>query len=149
MMTMQYATDRLSTACRRFRGYDTELKQEFGKAARNFLRVWAKKHGQVGMIEWNKAGIAVSGEVSFRAADYVIWIQADSCAGLPPIMFRKQVGNGAGEGSNNFATPEKFASMSLEVFEKLVGRKFGTDHPVIMSNTGTYVWDPCKGAVEV
>ena len=46
MMTMQYATDRLSTACRRFQGYDTVLKQEFGKAARNFLRVWAKKHGQ-------------------------------------------------------------------------------------------------------
>jgi hypothetical protein len=149
MMTMEYATDRLSAACRRFQGYDVELKKEFGAAARAFLRVWAAKHGQVGKIEWNKAGCAMSGEVSFRAADYVIWVQADSCAGLPPVMFRKQVGYGAGEGSNNFATPEKFASMSLEVFEKLIGRQFGTHPPVIMDKDSTYAWDMCKGKVEV
>jgi hypothetical protein len=159
MPTLQQAASRLSRAVRRFNGYNNELKKEFGSAAKSFLRAWAKKNAVAGEIHWNKGGIAVSGEVRLTNATFEVEVSQSLCD-IPCIMFRGRKQDGFYNqgrkqlpryvtGSNNFATPEKFITMSMEVFLQMCGREFMVKPPIIMANNSTYAWDMTKGPVSV
>ena len=141
---------RLVDALNRFHGYDDDVKKEFGLAAKSLLRAWQAKHKLEGTIHWNKGGMAVSGEVCFKNEYMEIWIQ-EPFGGGEPIMFRGLFMNGGRQdsGSNNFASPTKFASMPLEQIESMCGRRFGQHHPIVVTDKDTYQWNMCAGAEPV
>lgn len=97
-------------------------KKEFGSAAKSFLRYWAKKVGLTNpSIKWNKGGPAVSGEVMLQTDKFEIWITDRSDAN---IMYRSryQIKDGIhndrwGSGCNMWASPTRFARVTLEEME--------------------------------
>jgi hypothetical protein len=72
-------------------GYKPELKEIWGRDALKIARWIMKSLGPdpewERPLRWNRAGIAVSGEVILYSGYLAVWI-GQSCVNLPTIMYR-------------------------------------------------------------
>jgi hypothetical protein len=68
-------------------GYNPEIKREFKRLARKFLRELKDRTGLDGDLRWNEGGIAVSGEATFHTDGIYVQISGELLRDLG-IMYR-------------------------------------------------------------
>jgi hypothetical protein len=112
---------RLKRAMAAFQGYDDPKKKEFELAGKAFFREWLAEHKIEGKITYNKAGIAVAGDVRCFGTGWEAEICHGTSYNLPPIMFRsrdpnygtdRKKGQTTRTGTNQWFTFEKFAGLT-------------------------------------
>lgn len=103
MSTLRKKAETLRRAVSDFRPYDLERKTRFHNAARAFLRTLANDRFKLDSAAYdlrsNKAGVAVSGEVTFHSDTLYVQISADSSMGS--VMYRKCSGRKDYTGGRN------------------------------------------------
>lgn len=125
MITVRHRAENLRRAIREWRAYDWAAKVRLHNAARALLRAIAndrfKLHPDAYDIRSNKAGPAVSGEVTFHSDTLYVQISISCIGSIPAVMYRKCAGRKDYTGGRNrFADVLTFTDRADESFLSLV-----------------------------
>lgn len=98
---MEHIIQRVQRAWSTFQGYNEADKAEYKNAGMAYFKAWVKQAGIKATLRYNKAGVAVAGDITMKGEGWEAFI-CEGLAGLPPVLVRTVNADGRNPGMNHW-----------------------------------------------